>query len=319
LQETTSQATSFDPIIEQWEEENDFHYFDLPVLVSDSESDSDSDSDSEVITVPTFTASSPTKAKSAARAKYRFPPKDPSDNEVKDTRTDEEKISDILRLWCQLLTDDEQKVWNSIAERDLSHATTLPSGLRTPKNIIDQEIKAFKTIDGKAKQEMLDTLTIAPELHGNNRAKNTQQQTSELADDPASALRLDNDFLVNQAHLGTPCKTTVAKSDTDASSADIANMLTYCNKEVRRKRRTINPQPRLQHILRSNSDLLFKYLLVLKHHRPLSKSLYSVLRKLILLKPISGKLIKKVISALVNNDFVDKQWTYKYTVDLMCI
>jgi hypothetical protein len=81
----------------------------------------------------------------------------------------------------------------------------------------------------------------------------------------------------------------------------------------------MNPQPRLQHILRSNSDLLFKYLLVLKHHRPLSKSLYSVLRKLILLKPISGKLIKKVISALVNNDFVDKQWTYKYTVDLMCI
>ena len=107
MQVTTSQATSFDPIIEEWEDENDFHYFDLPVLVSDSESD--------YSTVPTFTASSATKAKSAARAKYRFPPKDPSDNEVKDTRTDEEKVSDILRLWCQLLTDDEQKVWNSIA------------------------------------------------------------------------------------------------------------------------------------------------------------------------------------------------------------
>ena len=106
---TTSQATSFDPIIEEWEGENDFHYFDLPILVSDSESESDNDSDSEVITVPTFTASSATKAKSAARAKYRFPSKDPSDNVVKDTRTDEEKVSGILRLWCQLLTDDEKK------------------------------------------------------------------------------------------------------------------------------------------------------------------------------------------------------------------
>ena len=162
---------------------------------------------------------------------------------------------------------------------------------------------------------MLDTLTKAPELHGNNRAKNTQQQTSELADDPASALRLDNDFLVNQAHLGTPCKTTVAKSDPDAPSTDIANILAYCNKEVRRIRRTTNPQPHLQHILRSNSDLLFKYVLVLKDHRPLSKSLYSVFRKLVLLKPIAGKLIKKVISALVRHDFVDIQWTYKYTVD----
>ncbi len=262
-----------------------------------------------------LTASSATKAKSAARAKYRFPSKDPSDNEVKDTRKNEEKVSDILRLWCQLLTDDEKEVWNSIAERDLTHTITLPSGLRTPKSIIDSEIKSFKTVDRKTKQEMLDKLTTAPELHGNTCAKNTQQQTGELANDPSSALRLDNDFLVNQAHLGTPCKTTVAKSDTDATSADIANMLAYCNKEVIRIRRTTTPQPRLQHILRSNSDLLFKYLLVLKHYRPLSKSLYSVLRKLVLLKPIAGKLIKKVISALVRNDFVEVNWTYKHTVD----
>ena len=125
MQQTTSQATSFDPIIEEWEGENDFHYFDLPILVSDSESESDNDSDSEVITVPTFTASSATKAKSAARAKYRFPSKDPSDNVVKDTCTDEEKVSEILRLWCQLLTDDEKKVWNSIAERNHSIAVRI--------------------------------------------------------------------------------------------------------------------------------------------------------------------------------------------------
>ena len=55
---------------------------------------------------------------------------------------------------------------------------------------------------------MLDTLKSAPELHVNSRAKDTKQQPSELADDPVSALRLDNDFLVSLAHLGTPYKTT---------------------------------------------------------------------------------------------------------------
>ena len=211
---------------------------------------------------------------------------------IKDTRTDEDKVSDILRIWCQVLTDDEQNIWNGIAERDLSQNITLPSGLRTPKHIIDSEIKAFKVVNNKDRQNMLDTLKSAPELHVNSRAKDTQQQPSELADDPVSALRLDNNFLVNLAHLGTPCKTTVAKSDPDALSTDIANILVYCNKEVRRIRRTTDPQPRLQHILRSNSHLLFKYMLVLKDHRPLSKSLYSVFRKLINCKPIAGKLIK---------------------------
>ena len=47
LKTNTSQTPSFDPIVEEWEDQNDFTFFDLPVLVSDSESDSDSEDDPE--------------------------------------------------------------------------------------------------------------------------------------------------------------------------------------------------------------------------------------------------------------------------------
>ena len=74
-------------------------------------------------------------------------------------------------MWCQVLTEDEQTIWNGIAERDLSQNTTLSSGLRTPKHIIDAEIKAFKSLNSMNKQDMLAALDIAPELHTSNPAK----------------------------------------------------------------------------------------------------------------------------------------------------
>ena len=91
--------------------------------------------------MPAFAASPATKVK------YRFPTKDPIENVIQDTRKDEEKVSDILKMWCQVLTEDEQTIWNRIAERDLSQNTTLSSGLRTPKHIIDAEIKAFQSLN----------------------------------------------------------------------------------------------------------------------------------------------------------------------------
>ena len=131
-------------------------------------------------------------------------------------------------MWCQVLTEDEQTIWNGIAERDLTQNLTLASGLRTPKHVIDAEIKAFKSLNSANKQDMLAMLKTAPELHTRNPAKIVesaqQYQPSELASDPTSAQRLDNDFLVGLAHLGTTRKTTVAKTDPDAPNGDLSTL-----------------------------------------------------------------------------------------------
>ena len=77
----------------------------------------------------------------AVKAKFRYPSKDPLPNLIEDTQTDSEKVSDILRIWSQILTPAEQAVWNEIAERDISKAISLPSGMRIPKAFIEKDIK----------------------------------------------------------------------------------------------------------------------------------------------------------------------------------
>ena len=46
----------------------------------------------------------------ATKVKFCFPTKDPADNFVDDTRSDSEKVTDILQIWSQLLTTEEQTI-----------------------------------------------------------------------------------------------------------------------------------------------------------------------------------------------------------------
>ena len=66
-------------------------------------------------------------AKKAQQAKFRFPTRDPTDNVIIDTRSPEQTMSDILRIWSQVLTPDEAEIWNNISNRDLSKDISLKS------------------------------------------------------------------------------------------------------------------------------------------------------------------------------------------------
>ena len=115
--------------------------------------------------MPTFAAKTTPKAQSAAKAKFRFPSKDLVANIIQDNRSDEEKVNDIMGIWCQILTKEEQDIWNSIAECDLTNNITLSSGLRIPKHLIDAEIRAFKNVNSGKKRDLLSALKDAPDLH----------------------------------------------------------------------------------------------------------------------------------------------------------
>ena len=63
-------------------------------------------------------------------------------------------MADILRISSQVLTPAEAEIWSDIAERDVTKDIALRSGLRTPKLMIDREIKMFRDISNKNKLKM---------------------------------------------------------------------------------------------------------------------------------------------------------------------
>ena len=94
--------------------------------------------------------------------KFRFPSHDPKPNSVIDTRTDSQKVSDIIRIWSQVLRPDEKLLWSEIAEIDLTQTLSLPSGMRLPKSFIEKDIKQFRDLNKQEKTLLLQNLVEPP-------------------------------------------------------------------------------------------------------------------------------------------------------------
>ena len=56
-------------------------------------------------------------ASNVTKAKFKFPANNPLPNLIEDKQTDSQKVSDILRIRSQILTPEEEIIWNEIAER----------------------------------------------------------------------------------------------------------------------------------------------------------------------------------------------------------
>ena len=140
---------------EVWEDEYDFAYLDETYQFSDT------------LDIDAHAASKDIKRK------FRFPSHDPSENLIVDDRTDSTKVADILRIWSQVLTPDEAEIWSDIAERDVTKDIALRSGLRTPKSMIDREIKMFTDISNKDKLKMTKLVQNLPQMPSNAPSNHT--------------------------------------------------------------------------------------------------------------------------------------------------
>ena len=86
-----SNIVDIEYFIEEWDQENYFCY------INDKQYEMcESDFSAFVVS-------------NSVKAKFRFPSKDPVPNLIEDTRSDSQKVSDILRIWSQILTPDEIK------------------------------------------------------------------------------------------------------------------------------------------------------------------------------------------------------------------
>ena len=80
-------------------------------------------------------------ASSSAKAKFKYPTRDPVESELTDNRTEEEKLQDILRISSQVLTAQELQLWEDIAGQKLSDSMKFHSDLRIPKVVLDSELR----------------------------------------------------------------------------------------------------------------------------------------------------------------------------------
>ena len=164
--------------MESWEGECDFVYLDETYHFNDT-----LDIDANV-------------ASKEIKRKFRFPSQDPSENLIVDDREDSKKVADILRIWSQVLTPDEAEIWSDIAERDVTKDISLRSGLRTPKSIIDREIKTFKDISSKNKNKMSSLLQRLPETPCIESSPLSTQDSSLTA-----PLSFSSNTMPNLSHL----------------------------------------------------------------------------------------------------------------------
>jgi len=120
-------------------------------------------------------------------------------------------MQDILRIWSQALTPSETAIWNEVSQRDLSKDISLKSGLRTPKCVIDREIKKYKLSAGK-KAALSQTLKNIPdhflpaptpqaELSDPSDILETKPNPLLLPEEPPAMSYIDADFISNYSEL----------------------------------------------------------------------------------------------------------------------
>ena len=247
-----------------------------------------------------------------------------------DNRSPKEIKADILRIWSQILRPDELELYNSIAERNVSHQCTLNGPIRTPKVIIDEQRKLYKQIkDEEERQAVLEvcfpsgegtTKTIQPDPRTNDEASQTSM-FSELhtiaGPDPATGVAATPELTTaeSQQHLAAffcmeeiPATTQEVQDSAETEQT----LLDQCRVKVEGYRS--KKKHKISTILQKDRTLLFKYLVILfKYHSVVSKNLirlFNMLQK----KPnirLNIRIIKRVCNSLYFHDLIPKDWLAK--------
>jgi hypothetical protein len=255
------------------------------------------------------------------KRKFRFPTQDPSENVIIDARQDSQKVADILCIWSQVLKPEEAEIWSDIAERDVTKDISLRSGLRTPKAIIDREIKMFKDISSTDKNKMSSLLQKLPDIPYKESNIPLSTQDSSLT----TPLSFSSNKLPNLSHLNTDTVANFGSLEPDDNQSEgqsecrtspfeqvnLQELTDDCVKQVQFLRQQNKHPQRLHIILKSNSKLLLKFMILLKSKHKLRKNMSSIFSKLMRGKFISLKLIKKTCGVLAKAQIVCKHWLLK--------
>ena len=176
----------------------------------------------------------------------------------------------------------EQSLWNAVAERNSSHDISL-RGVRTPKALIDEEIKKFRNVKADKQKQLLQALSRAPSEIVTPLSPGNDQPVPLPHVDPLSILpgelRVDESFTsafctLSPTETAQPACATHSCRHT-SEPADIDQLLQECWQEIQKVR--ASPKPlKLQKIFKRNRQLLFKFLVILKHKFGLTKHFSSV-------------------------------------------
>ena len=204
-----------------------------------------------------------------------------------DQRTETEKINDILRVWSQLMNPAEVKLWSDIAERDISHDISLKHGIRTPKCLVDEELKKYKLASLQQRKDILNS-----KIHTLPAPEMTKKERYKASNDPLSDTLsiLPDELCVNQAFIAKISQLTETTEqlpresvghvpDSAPVSQNTAQgpcesaglvpdpvhsaLLEDCKLEILAIRNSSRIPPKLSKILLRNRPLLYSYLHVI--------------------------------------------------------
>ena len=273
-------------------------------------------------------------ANATVKAKWKYPTSDPEPSELVDDRSPMEIKADILRIWAQMLKPDELELYNSIAERNVSHQCTLNGPIRTPKVIIDEQRKLYKQIaDQEEKKAMLEACfssgeeiisTLQPDPQINEEPIPTSQFSNLptiTGPDPALAATPGLTTAECQQHLAAFTKmddtpaTIKEVGKIDCSSGTKQTLIEQCKTKVEGYRS--RKKYKISTILQKDHTLLFRYLVILiRYHNIVSRNLirlFNVLKR----KPnvrLNIRIIKRVCNSLYFHGLIPKDWLTKPSV-----
>ena len=226
-------------------------------------------------------------AMSPARQKFKYPTRDPPISELKDERTDSEKLEDILRVSSQILTKEELVIWNEIAGQNLSEVMRFQSDVRIPKSVLDAELRKHAKLhqDGGDQTQTLtefETIGIPSRI-----------DSAQVSIRPKKTINL---MPINNAAL---------------SDSSINELLDICKYKLVSYLKTFDHVPRRYSVFRTCPNLLANFVKVLMHRNLTDKKSIRILKmyKRLVKKHQSPnkKLLKNLLSIFFRHNLLNEK------------
>ena len=239
-------------------------------------------------------------ASSSAKAKFKYPTRDPVESELTDNRTEKEKLQDILRISSQVLTAQELQLWEDIAGQKLSDSMKFHSDLRIPKVVLDSELRKHT----KSQTDRLVAAATASDFEPNVFSRTIQAH--------AAGFEIKK---VNSVHL-------MSKHTQELCEESVKELLFSCKYKLMNYLRSFTNLPRKYIILRACPNLLFNLMKILLFKKVTDKKsarLLSVYKRLLSKNKSPNKyMLKKLISIFFRQNLLDDTIFSKKEVTLFC-
>ena len=239
-------------------------------------------------------------ASNTAKAKFKYPTRDPAESELTDNRTEKEKLQDILRISSQVLNAEELHLWEEIAGQKLCDSMKFNSDLRIPKVVLDSELRKHT----KNHTDKLVAATTTSDFEPEIFTKTIQVHAAKLTAKKVNSVNL------------------MPKHTQELNEDSMKELLFSCKYRLVNYLQSLNTLPRKYAILRTCPNLMFNLIKILLYKKVKDKKssrLLSVYKRLLSKNQSPNKnMLKKLLLIFFRQNLLNETIFNKKEVTLFC-